>query len=470
MDPDLLDFISSPPDYLQLKCPICLELLLESPNLFSCCGNHVCGGCVGNLKEKACPMCKAIKYETLINKSHQRAITSLKIHCSNKEKGCKWTGEVKQLETHLSLTKGNCQYESYNCKHKCGSSHSRIALTSHENYSCTKRPIVCHFCKKYSSTFDEVTRVHHEVCSQYPVRCPNDCGASVKRIVLDTHVSTNCPQRKVQCEFVGIGCKWFDKERQLPKHLEENWREHIAFAMSVMSHSAKEVGELRHQVTELQERMTKLELESSMAKSESCSLPKKHLRSESEDSEEESDGEPVTKKCLPEAKPNVSLSSAGEAALKTTLDPSKMKCIITSFGYAIPFKIPDHSVITATLVVSRWHHKRAHNNLHKSRALSIPGHRHLLQVTVYCNGVMNARGSHVSVCANVYHGSSPSLPLFSGKLLVTLLSPIPEYEKKYGLIIFDDTVDDKYRRPSRDGVEIGIRQFVSSHSMNWIVI
>ena len=468
MDADSLDFLSSPPDYLQLKCPICLELLLESPNLFGCCGNHVCGGCVGSLKGKACPMCKAIKYETLINKSHQRAISSLEIRCSNKEKGCKWTGEVKQLETHLSLTKGNCQYESYDCKYKCGSSLFRNALINHESYFCSKRPTTCQFCKKYNSTFDEVTKVHFGVCSEYPVRCPNDCGASVKRIVLDNHVSTHCPQRKVQCEFAGIGCKWFDKERQLGKHLEEKWREHIAFAMSVMSHSAKEVAELKHQVTELRERMTKLELESLVTKSESGPLAKKHLPSESEDSqEEENEVEPIAKGlCLPsedssEAKPNISASSVGGAGLKTTVDPSNMKSIITSFGYAVPFRIPDNNVVTASLVVSRWHHKRNYNNLHKSSAFSILGHGHLLQVTVHCNGIMNAKGSHVSVFANVWHGSLPSLPLFSGKLLITLLSPIPEYEKKYGLIIFDDTVDEKYRRPSRDGVEIGIRQFVS---------
>ena len=260
MDPDSLDFLSPPPDFLQLKCPICLELLLESPNLFTCCGNHICGSCVKNLDEtRPCPICKALIYDKVCNKSHQRAVASLKVRCLNKEKGCQWTGEVKQVQTHLSQNNGNCQYQLYNCKYKCGENFFRSSLIDHETKKCIKRQTECQYCNKYRSTYEDVTSEHSKVCPLYPVLCPNDCGNNIKRIELDTHTSTHCPQRKVNCEFVVIGCKWSDKEEQLGQHLEEKWREHIALALS---HSAEEVTGLQRTVTKLSERVDSLELQS----------------------------------------------------------------------------------------------------------------------------------------------------------------------------------------------------------------
>uniref|UniRef100_A0A1X7ST54 TRAF-type domain-containing protein n=1 Tax=Amphimedon queenslandica TaxID=400682 RepID=A0A1X7ST54_AMPQE len=175
-------------------------MLLDSSYLVSCCGNHICGNCIQSLStsaafrvlrptlgQKPCPLCKSTTYEKVIDKGHQRAVNSLKVYCSNKGKGCNWTGEVKQLLNHLSLDNGDCQHQAYDCKYKCGQKFFRSCLVDHQISGCIKRPIICQFCKKYSSTYEEVTTIHYGVCSQYPIRCPNNCGASVKRIVLDTH-------------------------------------------------------------------------------------------------------------------------------------------------------------------------------------------------------------------------------------------------------------------------------------------
>ena len=97
--------------------------------------------------------------------------------------------------------------------------------------------------------------VHYIQCCVLMIVVYND----IKRIELDTHTSIHCPQRKVNCEFVVIGCKWSDKEEQLGQHLEEKWREHIALALS---HSAEEVTGLQRTVTKLSERVDSLELQS----------------------------------------------------------------------------------------------------------------------------------------------------------------------------------------------------------------
>ena len=178
-EPDSLDFLSRPPDFLQLKCPICLELLLELPNLFTCCGNHICGSCVKNLDEtRPCPTCKALIYDKVCNKSHQKAVASLKARCLNKEKGCMPVdrGGETSLSQNNGYLNGYCQYEPYDCKYKCGENFFRSSLIDHETNKCIKRQIECQYCNKYCSTYEDVSGVHYKVCPLYPVLCPNDCG------------------------------------------------------------------------------------------------------------------------------------------------------------------------------------------------------------------------------------------------------------------------------------------------------
>ena len=503
LDTDELDFVSPPPEYLQLKCPICLEMLLDSSYLVSCCGNHICGNCIQSLStkptafcvlgpslgQKPCPLCKSNTYEKVIDKGHQRAINSLKVYCSNKGKGCNWTGEVKQLLSHLLLDGGDCHHQAYDCKYKCGQKFFRLFLVDHQLSGCIKRPIICQFCKKYSSTCEEVTTIHYGVCSEYPVRCPNDCGASVKRIVLDNHVSTHCPQRKVQCEFASIGCKWFDSIGKLEAHLEEKWREHIAFAMS---HSTSEIKELKENVSTLNNKVEELcrrvkDLEAPAGAIESTPPPP----AATEDRKQLDLYDFSTLRSIVDSPPNlgggggggkysnlVALMSMKKDSNSPPPEPSlplppslTVGFAITSKGTELAIDIPHPSQpCKESLFVDRWHHKRRNNNLHRTPPFSIPNISYLdrdlprftMHVTVHCNGIKSGAGSHVSVAANIL-GRYPTGfdGLFSGKLLIVLESPIPSYEKKYGLIIFDDSVAEVHRKPSHDTVELAIEKFLS---------
>ena len=481
LDPDALDFLSPPPEYLQLKCPICFELLLESPNLVSCCGNHVCGACIKTLGRQPCPICKALIYERVLNKGHQRAVASLKVRCLNKEKGCQWTGEVKQVQSHLSQNDGNCQYQLYDCKYKCGKNLFRSPLTDHENNGCVKRPIICRYCNKYHSTYEDVTSEHYKVCPLYPVLCPNHCGNNVKRIELDTHTSTHCPQRKVNCEFVGIGCKWFDSKGKLEAHLESNWRAHIAFAMS---HSTDEINQLKKNVSKLNKEVEELKKCVEVLEPQASGIKSNPLSIASSDEETCKLADLPSEDCSVTIMPgkDTAMEECKELAsndeneypeqfsVASPVDDDKL-LVITSKGTMEPITIPDPAQrCTASLIVDRWHHKRSFNNLHRAPSFRIPEltlHSLYqpyfnLQVTVHCNGISNGKGSHVSVSANVtYRHPITSEEFFSGKLLILLQSPIPDYENKCGLIIFDDSIDERYRKPSPDTVELTIEKFVS---------
>ena len=117
---DLLKFVTPPPDCLQLKCPICLELLVDDPYLVSCCGNHLCGKCIKNILCQPCPLCKSVSLQKVPDKGFQRALSSLSVFCLHKEQGCVWRGGLKQLRQHL-CREGDFEYIELTCKHDgCG--------------------------------------------------------------------------------------------------------------------------------------------------------------------------------------------------------------------------------------------------------------------------------------------------------------------------------------------------------------
>ena len=98
-----LSFVEEIPKQIEIECPICLKVLVN-PHLVSCCGHHYCEDCIErvDLCNKPCPMCKEEEYKSFIDKKCLRIINELQVYCTNKEKGCEWKGELKNLSTHLN--------------------------------------------------------------------------------------------------------------------------------------------------------------------------------------------------------------------------------------------------------------------------------------------------------------------------------------------------------------------------------
>jgi len=60
----------------------------------------------------ACPVCRNEEFMTVPNKAVDREIKSLHIYCTNKEKGCKWQGELNCINNHLGNSDG-CQTDEF---------------------------------------------------------------------------------------------------------------------------------------------------------------------------------------------------------------------------------------------------------------------------------------------------------------------------------------------------------------------
>ena len=101
----------------EFECPLCLQILQE-PSLTSCCGRHFCRACIDRvLKDgKPCPLCKEEGVYVMHDKSVERKIRSLEVHCRMRLHGCEWVGELRRLDAHLDKARGDCGFVEVECE------------------------------------------------------------------------------------------------------------------------------------------------------------------------------------------------------------------------------------------------------------------------------------------------------------------------------------------------------------------
>ena len=75
----------------------------------------------------------------MINKGLRSEINQLKIKCSNREKGCEWTGKLGELKTHLESEKG-CGFVTVKCPNICGATVVRKELEKYLSSKCYLQP------------------------------------------------------------------------------------------------------------------------------------------------------------------------------------------------------------------------------------------------------------------------------------------------------------------------------------------
>ena len=151
-------FVDRVPD--NLVCSICL-LVLRDPHLLSCCGTKVCQKCIEPIKlipNSTCPHCRE-EFDTMLEKSLQRKIFNLAVYCTNKDKGCAWTGEMRSLDGHV---KDQCMYTVVSCKYDCTTSLQRWQMVAHEQDECHARPMELKMQRFVEKMEDRLTSLEKE--------------------------------------------------------------------------------------------------------------------------------------------------------------------------------------------------------------------------------------------------------------------------------------------------------------------
>ena len=89
-----------------------------------CCGNHLSRAVAEQLQAegKPCPLCKKTPLKTGEDLFFKRKVRQLKVRCHNKSAGCRWVGELGELDSHLNLgsLEGQCDFVKVECPLKCG--------------------------------------------------------------------------------------------------------------------------------------------------------------------------------------------------------------------------------------------------------------------------------------------------------------------------------------------------------------
>ncbi|XP_065915323.1 TNF receptor-associated factor 3-like [Dysidea avara] len=225
-------FVTTPPDWLM--CRIC-HFPSREPYLSECCGHTFCESCLEGVKEAAtgtdcCPMCRHKQFVTIANKQADRLVKTLLVFCTNKEKGCRWQGELNDIIGHLRNSNG-CLFEDLKCSNNCGITLHRQNLTNHVKSECPRRKVVCQYCRitgehhfvssehkdqcpmfpiqcpnncKAHNILRKDFNEHRKVCPLEEVTCPNNCGVTIQQQNLLDHVKQDCPQRRVTCQYCSI--------------------------------------------------------------------------------------------------------------------------------------------------------------------------------------------------------------------------------------------------------------------------
>ena len=205
-------------------CSAICTRVLRDPFLTGCCGQHFCESCLGywfaEHYTESCPHCRAEgeNFQILYDKKLKREIDSLRIHCTNKEEGCEWIGEMQFLQKHLNPANAyGCGYIEVECSNSCDGATifvplkmKRKDLDDHLKNVCPLRPYQCEHCG-YSDTYENIAggyyenyavttlSCHYNICTEFPLECPNRCGTNnIKRKDMKDHRS-QCPEEKIEC-------------------------------------------------------------------------------------------------------------------------------------------------------------------------------------------------------------------------------------------------------------------------------
>ena len=278
-------------------CQIC-SYVLRDARLTVCCGQHFCDLCLKQWSAQGsrltCPYCRQEGFGSVLNKALIREINEFRVKCTNHQKGCDWVGELGGLNKHIESDDG-CGFEIVKCKNagfrkilvqhqhhvsqrplrksgsnrtECGEECERRFLAQHE-IDCKFRQCRCQHCG-HVNTSDAIAGSgtihlqqstvnshpdgsnHYAVCGQYPVECPNNCGAkAIKRKDIPHHRET-CPLEPLDCPFSNVGGSVEALRRDIDSHCQTNTQAHLLLMMKSHDELILKNEELVHKNKELQ--------------------------------------------------------------------------------------------------------------------------------------------------------------------------------------------------------------------------
>ena len=110
----------------------------------------------------------------------------------------------------------------------------RQYLTSHVETECPRRKVNCQYCHD-TREHQFIEGQHKEECPKLPLPCPNKCEVgSVCREDMEAH-RKECPLEMIRCEYYSVGCEVRMARKDKEKHDNEKVKEHLMKTSQVMT-------------------------------------------------------------------------------------------------------------------------------------------------------------------------------------------------------------------------------------------
>ncbi|XP_066021660.1 TNF receptor-associated factor 4-like [Pocillopora verrucosa] len=224
-------------------CPICLVAMCNPVQ--TVCGHRFCESCLlGTFREgvgRVCPQDRTSIPEDggyFRDVAWERDILSLRVKCKKSARGCDWTGMLRYYEDHVQL----CEYEDVFCD-DCNEELQRRSLNTHQTTECHNRIVQCEHCA-IEFAF-RLIESHEDECLRWPLDCPQECGVlGIPREQVESHVMDDCMMTLVPCPYEEAGCNFYDKRSNLNAHIDASCEEHLSKTWSKLLQTTERVNEL----------------------------------------------------------------------------------------------------------------------------------------------------------------------------------------------------------------------------------
>ena len=449
------DFIYQPPD--RLVCKIC-HLPSRDPYLSVCCGHVFCKSCLDNIKKAAaitnvCPVCRDEEFMTFPNKQLDREIKNLYIYCTNKGKGCEWQGELNDIKNHLGNSDG-CQFEEVKCSNGCGKMIERQYLET----ECPHRKVTCQYCHD-TGEHQFIEGQHKKKCLKLPLPCLNECGVgSIPREDMEAHMK-ECPLEMIQCEYHNVGCEVRIARKDQDKHKKEKMEEHLMMTKVVLTITKHELTDTKGALADTNSKLANTESKFTNAISQltdtnnQLAIALQRIN--------------TLEVLLYLATDNAGIRPTSSAmVLESSLEwPDKLVAIAKmseSYGKLCPVVLKMTNVKNKKTFSIEWYSDSFYTD--------IKGYK--MCVRIDAGGDGSGEGTHLSVYLHLMkgpHDDELTWPL-RGKFEIKLLNQISNSEHHSMMVTYDDDAtdncDSRVTKSNRNQFGWGRQQYISNQNLS----
>ena len=168
----------------------------------------------------------------LTGPSHYDKCGHYPLDCVNK------CGATNILRKEMGSHRSNCPLECLKCplgEHVPERTILRKDMEKHKSEECEFRPYTCQYCN-HTGTYRSITgkgeiplkeKPHYHVCGQYPLRCPNQCGAmNIKHKNMSSH-RDKCRLEQLDCPFKYAKCTSTLLRKDMDGNCQKNMQQHL---------------------------------------------------------------------------------------------------------------------------------------------------------------------------------------------------------------------------------------------------